>query len=371
MPNEPVLSRRTLLTTTGLVVVGATLGGSMTSTAAADHGGHHDDDPVPYTPYLFIRYRDSAADLATLSDGRLANGAVPPGEVFYKSPDIHVNPVDALGNPVAGTDVTVSALVFNSGNADAASVLVEFFWFNPSFALTAANSHPIGSELVAVPNHQVVAVECPVKWTPAYVNGGHECLVVHCSTFEEGAGGLKFPFNAALDRHVGQLNLNVSPQTSPFQLRILAPNQFTVRAGFAFVMTSTLVLADLRALRELGPRAAMQLVAGASAGTHQAILEVIDVTGTDYGIRAAEISPQPGEGRGEEKLDEYLRMRAGDQFSGRILGEVSLQPGQNALVDIAAPVADVGEAFLVHRFGQTIEGIPVGGYTAVTVPHSW
>ncbi len=84
-----------------------------------------------------------------------ANGEVEPGWAFWKSPDIHVSPVDTFGNPVAGTD------------------------------------------------------------------------------------GLRYLFDAAIYRHVGQRNLKVSPQHQPFRIRLTAPNQFRTATGFAFVLTST------------------------------------------------------------------------------------------------------------------------------------
>jgi hypothetical protein len=369
------IRRRTLLAgaagTAGLLAAGLPRGAVAGNPTGDPTGGQ--DRPAHYTPNLFIRYRDSLTDLATLSDGRLPTGAVPPPIPFWCSPDILFSPT-AGGNAIAGKPTTITARVFNSGLADALDVLVEFFWFNPSLGFTAGTANPIGSRIVTVPDHQHVPVTCPVPWVPFIVNGGHECLVVQCSTPEEGSNGLRFPFDAASDRHVGQRNLHVAPATEAVSLHLQAGNQFRAGTGFALLLTSTIVTGNLTALRQLGVQAAIALVAGALPGTRTNLLQATDATGTDYGIRVTGVTstgtvqnPYP------QDLSAFLAARSGAGVaSGRTLTQLELSPGDTAAIDLSGPPTGAGTGrFLVHRFSQAVQGVPVGGYTVVVTPPGW
>jgi hypothetical protein len=296
MPGTP-LTRRTLLAATGAATAAGTLATGLPASARArtadDPPPREPVRPVPYTPYLFTRYRDSLTDLATLDDGRAANGAVPPAAVFWLSPDIRVEPADSLGNPTAGVPTSITAFLTNAGRADAFAVLVEFFWFNPSLAFVAGNANRIGSRLVALPDHGYTPVTCPTPWRPTVVNGGHECVVVQLSTPEEGPGGLRFPYDASRDRHVGQRNLTVRAATRPQTLGLRAANPFTTPATFALLLTSTAITANLTALRQLTPQAAATVLASATPGTRTSLLQATDATGTDFG-RPASLSALSG-----------------------------------------------------------------------------
>ena len=59
-------------------------------------------DVPPFTPWLLIRY--SATDLGARP--------LPPGTVFWASPDIWVESSDPLGNPVAGQDNFLHARLY-------------------------------------------------------------------------------------------------------------------------------------------------------------------------------------------------------------------------------------------------------------------
>ncbi len=51
-------------------------------------------------------------------------------------------------------------------------------------------------------------VKCPTPWYPTFVNGGHECLLVR--VWDETSDGLGDPpWDASLNRHVGQRNIHV------------------------------------------------------------------------------------------------------------------------------------------------------------------
>jgi hypothetical protein len=164
-----------------------------------------------YLPYLFIR--------AFAGD----TGARPVNGVFWESPDILVMPgIDPAHAPAlppdlggvaqAGADNTLYAHVWNLGQAPAADVLVEFYWFNPSLGFSGASAHLIGvtwTDLAARGNtgsHRLL--KCPVSWPAMYVNGGHECLMVRisqaCSDPLSGP-----PWDASRNRHIGQRNIHV------------------------------------------------------------------------------------------------------------------------------------------------------------------
>jgi hypothetical protein len=168
-----------------------------------------------YLPYLFIRA--FAGDTGT----RPVNG------VFWESPDIlvmpgvdpaHAPPIppDLGGVAQAGADNTIYAHVWNLGQAPAADVLVEFYWFNPSLGFSSQAAHLIGvtwTDLAARGNsgsHRLI--KCPVSWPAMYVNGGHECLVVRLS--QAATDPLSGPpWDASKNRHIGQRNIHVmSPE---------------------------------------------------------------------------------------------------------------------------------------------------------------
>ena len=187
-----------------------------------------------YLPYLAIRASSSDRGNRDISG------------VFWESPDIFVLPrVDADTAPmmppqlglsaVAGVPNTLYAHVWNLGKSPAYRVRVEFYWFNPSLGISRADANLIGAAYLDLgdrfthfPEWRQIdrpygsfmsrgahaIVRCPVTWTPVFVNGGHECIVVRA--FEV----MKDPldpnqFSAAVDRHVGQRNIAVVTSSSP------------------------------------------------------------------------------------------------------------------------------------------------------------
>ena len=154
-------------------------------------------DVPPFTPWLPIRY--SATDLGARP--------LPPGTVFWASPDIWVESSDPLGNPVAGQDNFLHARLFNLGAFPAAPVKVDFYWADPSLGLGPGTMNLVGSEWVEVPSLSSVDVRCSESWKPVVVNDGHECVMVNCSNHV--LDPIWHPFQPTLDRHVAQRNLHV------------------------------------------------------------------------------------------------------------------------------------------------------------------
>src|SRR5450759_1192690 len=164
-----------------------------------------------YLPYIFMR--------AFAGD----TGARPVNGVFWESPDILVMPgvdpghapalpPDLGGVAQAGADNTLYAHVWNLGQAPAADVLVEFYWFNPSLGFSGDAANLIGVTWTDVSargntgSHRLV--KCPVSWPAMYVNGGHECLMVRLS--QPSTDPLSGPaWDASKNRHIGQRNIHV------------------------------------------------------------------------------------------------------------------------------------------------------------------
>lgn len=343
---------------------------------------NQDDNPHSHASFLYIRYKD---DLLGPDVGDRPSGGLPPGTVFYLSPDISVSPTDALGNVQAGTAVTVNARVFNGGGIDAYNVYVEFWWFDPTLAFTAAApNQQIGTKIVNVPRGNYVDVECPNKWTPHFVNGGHECLVVQLSSPSEGGDDLKFPFAAALDRHVGQRNLTVLDNQPGQKLQLVVGNPFRSAELFTVRLSTLLVSGNMDEFRTLDVRDLMGLLGSAvagrkptSIGDQQLQLEVTDMTQREFGVSLtrARKSKRYCQGQHGEDLARYLdaRARSDPDFDpatlGRSLVEFVLQSDESRVLDFDLPPVDVGSNhFLVHHLTQVVAGCDIGGYTVVVPP---
>jgi hypothetical protein len=164
-----------------------------------------------FLPYLFLRA--NAGDL----------GARPVTGPFWESPDILLlaDTDPAVAPPVppelgqtalAGKPTTLYAHVWNFGIAQAPNVVVEFYWCDPALGINATGAHFIGVALASLgargSGRSHAVVKCPAPWYPTFVNGGHECLLVR--VWDETSDGLGDPpWDASLNRHVGQRNIHV------------------------------------------------------------------------------------------------------------------------------------------------------------------
>jgi hypothetical protein len=164
-----------------------------------------------YLPFLFLRA--NAGDL----------GARPVVGPFWESPDVlllaGVDPAAAPAVPpelgqtaLAGQPNTVYAHVWNFGIAAAPNVVVEFYWCDPTLGIGPAGAHLIGYGTLSLgargSGRSHAVVKCPTAWVPTFLNGGHECLLVRAwDETSDGLGGP--PWDAALNRHLGQRNIHV------------------------------------------------------------------------------------------------------------------------------------------------------------------
>jgi hypothetical protein len=164
-----------------------------------------------YLPYLFMRA--NPGDL----------GKRPVVGPFWESPDILVlagiEPALAPAVPprlgetaLANNPNTIYAHVWNFGNCAAAEVIVEFYWCDPSLGINPASTHLIAQTATALGAkgsgraHRVV--KCPEAWTPTFLNGGHECLLVRVWDNTSDLPG-EPKLDASINRHIAQRNIHV------------------------------------------------------------------------------------------------------------------------------------------------------------------
>jgi len=163
-------------------------------------------------PYLFMR-----ANAGDTGKRPITNAP------FWESPDIFilagVTPSMAPAIPpqlgqtgLAGQPNTIYAHVWNFGNAAANEVLVEFYWCNPSLGIDAGTVQLIAQTTTSLGSkssgHSHAVVMCPEAWTPTFVNGGHECLLVRVWDNPSDLPGEPL-FDASANRHVAQRNIHV------------------------------------------------------------------------------------------------------------------------------------------------------------------
>lgn len=153
--------------------------------------------PLHWTPWLIVRAHAKDKGQRSLA----------PSIPFWESPDIWVESSDPAKNAVAGEPNYVHARVFNLGMAPGVPLKVEFYWTDPTLGFSAGSMIWIGTEWVQVEGLHHVVVRCNNPWIPVHLNGGHECLMVHCSNAI--LDPITQPFQPTLDRHVGQRNITV------------------------------------------------------------------------------------------------------------------------------------------------------------------
>jgi hypothetical protein len=354
-----------------------------------------------WTPWLVLRY--------TLADIGLR--PIPAAEPFWVSPDIRVESSDPLGRPVAGEENFVHAKIFNLGKADAMPTRVDFYWADPSLGLGPATMNLIGTEWVEVDHGSAVDVRCSKPWVPVMLNGGHECLMVHCSSAI--MDPIQAPFQPRVDRHVGQRNVHVIEAT-PGQIHnfnFVVNNLFTI-ATRALVTAQVFHLdVSARALRELPfPQVVNHLTAfGAAAGnTPEALLARYRAGTTEHRLAAesarwfaAHALKQESFVRSVQEPGKVVRsaacvaarwhehscivkqpggrgllaaaLCAGEKLAhdgpepDHVCAETPLKPFEQRrlAVDIEVPTGAKKGEFLVYHFAQRVEDLVVGGYTVV------
>jgi len=188
--------------------------------------------PRAHMPVPWLMMRANAGDF----------GARPLPGPFWESPDIFilagVHPAAAPDLPpppygdiaLADQPNTLYAHVWNFGHGAAPEVMVEFYWCDPSLGVNPSSLHLLAQVPVTLGSKcsgkSHALVKCPVPWRPAFLNGGHECLLVRIwDNTSDLPGGPRF--DAARNRHVGQRNIHVvtaQPVLGAVHALLLAPH---------------------------------------------------------------------------------------------------------------------------------------------------
>lgn len=210
------------------------------------------DERRSWTPWLLIRY--------ALTDIGLR--PVPANQIAYKSPDIWIESSDLLGNAVAGEENFVHARIFNLGKADASPTRVDFYWADPSLGLGAEHMNLIGTEWMEVEAYTVQDVRCNTPWIPVFLNDGHECLKVNCSS--PILDPITAPFKPREDRHVGQRNITVveSAAGATVKFSLAVNNLFSIRVNALVAYSVEHVYVDKNDLKTLPWMEIINQVAG-------------------------------------------------------------------------------------------------------------
>jgi hypothetical protein len=330
--------------------------------------------PLLYSPYLWLPYDASDKGVRPLA----------PGTQFWESPYILISPTDASGNVRVGTDVQIRAVVINGGLGPAVPVVVSFHWANPALALTPPWQF-IGSKIVAVPPGPCsITVDCPVLWRPTFVNGGHECVIVTCTSPVDHESD---PLSPAVDRYTAQRNVTVTNNEVLQPLQLQLDNPFQVAREFTLRLSSARIQGNLSDLRSSGVTAALSSLGstrseekdpGVVSGENPEI-DVRDITSYEFGVHVVAVKHAKRKRRGYVErvldLEQYLQARAAanpdfDAASlGTVLRNIALAPATSCIVDIEFPRVDLqhGE-LLVHRITQVVEGCDIGGYSVFVTP---
>jgi hypothetical protein len=303
--------------------------------------------PTHYTPWLVVRY--AAGDIGTRP---LASGSV-----FWESPDVWVVSSLGINEPVPGEANQVFARVTNYGLQQANSVVVKFWWANPSVAITEATANLIGIGFVNIPSLRSVVLECPAPWIPIEENGGHECLLVEA--YNPSLDPLTSPMDPWVDRHVGQKNeqLVVVQPGGSFHLRLSVANvsAFAQRA----VLNVSPVLLDkvppfihARGLGELSLR----------PPTVAQIPLSLDV------VADSRVFQPPSALFARRCLDASLE-GGGARSAPQISQELHLEPWEGRVLELSGEVPNgtpQGQTF-VFRIFQMLGPVVTGGYTVNVV----
>jgi len=183
-------------------------------------------------------------------------------QVFWLSPDIRVSPITNLAAYTqtlnAGETYALTCAVRNRGDLGVPSAKVEFWLTDPSLGFDTRYATHL--TLGAVPATWVSAYgsgQVTFAYTVPPTESGHKCLFARVFAFSPLDLPLdNFRLDPPLDRHIGQLNLNIVGQGQPFMFNAIhAPNaewavQFVPLAAEELLALRHPVLADVTPARE-------------------------------------------------------------------------------------------------------------------------
>ncbi len=302
-----------------------------------------------YLPFLVIR--------ANQGD----HGTRPFNGIFWESPDIFVAPdMEAENAPdqpptlgglaKAGVANTLWAHIWNLGRSPAYNVRIEFYWCNPSLGINASSANLIGFTYTDLgdrySNKAHKIVKCPQTWIPAFVNNGHECLVVR--VFEPLLDSLPAnQWEVSKDRHIGQRNIAVVNAASPAHLELMIKTGCNAPQGAADIQIKKANIGDVAWLSLLKGRKEHGFTEPANAETVTGIMHpgtiATKVSAPSFKeVQPAAVSPLL---KKEIKYDRTCE----EKETFFYMNIDNLKPGE----------------CVVYRIIQVVNGKTTGGYTII------
>lgn len=178
---------------------------------------------------------------------------------WYLSPDIWVvpgtDPNGPPGVPAAGQASYVWARVHNRGTDPVNSATVLYWWADPSTTISPNTAHLIGTSYVSLGAGQTAEVLCLTAWTPAWVNGGHECLIAQAFASQDPLSPHTpdTPFDPPNDRHTAQRNLTLLAAPSRHAVAVFSFLVGNARALRTEEVSIAVTRAPMERLGKLGP----------------------------------------------------------------------------------------------------------------------
>lgn len=116
-------------------------------------------------------------------------GNRPISGTFWHSPDLTVHRTGgaAITQIEPGTHYKIQCSVYNGGDLDAQSAILEIFLSNPTLGFRVSTSEPLFTEIRNVPADP--ALEHPAlfefDWSPTLEQAGHRCLIARISMYND------------------------------------------------------------------------------------------------------------------------------------------------------------------------------------------
>ena len=300
-------------------------------------------------------------------------------QVFWLSPDMRVSPITNLAAYTqtlnAGETYALTCAVRNRGDLGVPSAKVEFWLTDPSLGFDTRYATHL--TLGAVPATWVNAYgsgQVTFAYTVPPTESGHKCLFARVFSFSPLDLPLDdFRLDPPLDRHIGQLNLNIVGQGQPFMFNAIhAPNaewavQFVPLAAEELLALRHPVLADVTPAPEFPrdswtERTRIELADSDARGVDVArendrvFLFANDPEGVDLGtqrelrlaVRDALAEIAAGKARPAAHRDLFAKFRDVGRETRRSVfkmeaPDLGLAPGQAAAVHLRATDRELGD----------------------------
>lgn len=327
--------------------------------------------------YLFIRSCDADVGSRPL-----------PCPVFWLSPDLRVAPLSNVGAATtelqAGDAYRLTATVRNRGDLMVPSAKVEFYLVNPTLGFDTRFATKLGVVTGRVQAHGASEISLDYVVPPAL--SGHRCLFARVFAFSPLDVPIDdYALDPRIDRHIGQLNLNIVGQATSLTLDwihlgnalerlVIAPMEAPALRELRLETVSALALVDAGLWREAGSRVTFEtkIAEGAAVQIDERegglslssivkdavpLEEQVELTNrVQAALRALEL----GRGSATEYRELFRQYRAMTQQSFRTqvtigLPDLGLEPGQGVALNV---VRQDGDGKALGGIGLVITGPP-------------